>query len=97
MLRQSYDNYIQKEHNKLYQAVTLGSSNFFQQTRVTGSLIFTLPVKNMMNFLFRLRFSNNFVLIYIGYNWAISSFLWACFGQKSQSNKNFSETKCVLN
>ena len=26
MLRQSYDNYIQKEHNKLYQAVTQWSS-----------------------------------------------------------------------
>ena len=24
MLRQSYDNYIEKEHNKLYQAVTQG-------------------------------------------------------------------------
>jgi len=30
MLRQSYDNYIEKEHNKLYQAVTQGSSIFIQ-------------------------------------------------------------------
>jgi len=29
MLRQSYDNYIEKEHNKLYQAVTQGSSMMY--------------------------------------------------------------------
>ncbi|EEY96186.1 hypothetical protein HMPREF0016_01904 [Acinetobacter johnsonii SH046] len=34
MLRQSYDNYIEKEHNKLYQAVTQGSSIFIQLFRV---------------------------------------------------------------
>jgi len=93
MLRQSYDNYIQKEHNKLYQAVTLGSSIFFQQTRASVGLMVALPVKNMMNFLFRLRFSNNFVLIYIGYNLVISSFFMSLFWakmsirQKMQRNK----------
>jgi len=52
-----------------------------------------LPVKNMMNFLFRLRFSNNFVLIYIGYNLVISSFFMSLFWakmsirQKMQRNK----------
>ncbi|OTG63273.1 hypothetical protein B9T29_03635 [Acinetobacter sp. ANC 3903] len=84
MLRQSYDNYIQKEHNKLYQAVTQGSSIFFQQTLVVGSFIFTVLGKNVMNFLFKLGFFNNFVTIYIRAKYRISSFLWLCFGQKGQ-------------
>jgi len=40
MLRQSYDNYIEKEHNKLYQAVTQGSSIFIQLFRVLAWCIF---------------------------------------------------------
>ena len=97
MLRQSYDNYIQKEHNKLYQAVTLGSSIFFQHTLVRGSLIFNVALKNVVNFLFRLRFFNNFVLVYIGYSVTIASFLCLCFSQNSQSIKIFSSTNGALN
>ncbi|OAL77337.1 hypothetical protein AY606_11675 [Acinetobacter sp. SFB] len=59
----------------MYQAVTQGSSIFFQQTLVMNSFSFTVPGKNVMNFLFKLRFFNHFVVIYIGGKFWIASFL----------------------
>jgi len=73
----------------LYQAVTQGSSIFFQQTLVVVSFTFTLLCKNVMNFLFKLSFFNHFMIIYIGYGFSISSFLLLCFGQNGQSIKIF--------
>jgi len=80
----------------LYQAVTQGSSNFFQQTLVMNSFTFTILCKNVMNFLFKLRFFNHFVTVYIGGKLWISSFLLACFGQKSQLSQIFNSVTLSL-
>ena len=49
-----------------------------------------------MNFLFKLRFFNHFVTIYIGGKLWISSFLLLCFSQKSQLSQIFNSMTSSL-
>ena len=60
------------------------------------SFTFTVLCKNVMNFLFKLRFFNHFVTVYIGGKFGISSFLWTCFGQKSQLSQIFNSVTLSL-
>ena len=54
MLRQSYDNYIEKEHNKLYQAVTQGSSIFARTVLAVIRSSMALIKRNELKILFQL-------------------------------------------
>ena len=60
------------------------------------SFTFTVLCKNVMNFLFKLRFFNHFVTVYIGGKLWISSFLLARYNQKSQLSQIFNSVTLSL-